>query len=95
MNYHNLWNVLIGDMSLVGPRPIVRAEVEKYGEYINDFYLVPPGITGVWQVSGRSDTTYEERVLNGLLVCTQWSIWMDIVYLVKTVLAVLKGKGAY
>ncbi|MBS5711111.1 MAG: exopolysaccharide biosynthesis polyprenyl glycosylphosphotransferase, partial [Veillonella sp.] len=58
-----LWNVLVGDMSLVGPRPIVRDEIVKYGEYINDFYLVPPGITGVWQVSGRSDTTYEERVL--------------------------------
>lgn len=90
-----LWNVLIGDMSLVGPRPIVRAEVEKYGEYINDFYLVPPGITGVWQVSGRSDTTYEERVLMDSWYVHNWSIWIDIVYLVKTVLAVLKGKGAY
>ena len=90
-----LWNVLIGDMSLVGPRPIVRAEVEKYGEYINDFYLVPPGITGVWQVSGRSDTTYEERVLMDSWYVHNWSIWMDIVYLVKTVLVVLKGKGAY
>ena len=90
-----LWNVLIGDMSLVGPRPIVRAEVEKYGEYINDFYLVPPGITGVWQVSGRSDTTYEERVLMDSWCVHNWSVWIDIVYLVKTVLAVLKGKGAY
>ncbi|WP_296003262.1 undecaprenyl-phosphate galactose phosphotransferase WbaP [uncultured Veillonella sp.] len=90
-----LWNVLIGDMSLVGPRPIVRAEVEKYGEYINDFYLVPPGITGVWQVSGRSDTTYEERVLMDSWYVHNWSVWIDIVYLVKTVLAVLKGKGAY
>ena len=90
-----LWNVLIGDMSLVGPRPIVRAEVEKYGEYINDFYLVPPGITGVWQVSGRSDTTYEERVLMDSWYVHNWSIWIDIVYLVKTVLAVFKGKGAY
>lgn len=90
-----LWNVLIGDMSLVGPRPIVRAEVEKYGEYINDFYLVPPGITGVWQVSGRSDTTYEERVLMDSWYVHNWSVWIDIVYLVKTVLAVLKAKGAY
>ena len=90
-----LWNVLIGDMSLVGPRPIVRAEVEKYGEYINDFYLVPPGITGVWQVSGRNDTTYEERVLMDSWYVHNWSVWIDIVYLVKTVLAVLKGKGAY
>ena len=90
-----LWNVLIGDMSLVGPRPIVRAEVEKYGDYINDFYLVPPGITGVWQVSGRSDTTYEERVLMDSWYVHNWSVWIDIVYLVKTVLAVVKGKGAY
>lgn len=90
-----LWNVLIGDMSLVGPRPIVRAEVEKYGEYINDFYLVPPGITGVWQVSGRSDTTYEERVLMDSWYVHNWSIWIDIVYLVKTVFAVIKSKGAY
>ena len=90
-----LWNVLIGDMSLVGPRPIVRAEVEKYGEYINDFYLVPPGITGVWQASGRSDTTYEERVLMDSWYVHNWSIWIDIVYLVKTVFAVIKSKGAY
>ena len=90
-----LWNVLIGDMSLVGPRPIVRAEVEKYGEYINDFYLVPPGITGVWQVSGRSDTTYEERVLMDSWYVHNWSVWIDIVYLVKTFFAVIKSKGAY
>lgn len=90
-----LWNVLMGDMSLVGPRPIVRAEVEKYGDYINDFYLVPPGITGVWQVSGRSDTTYEERVLMDSWYVHNWSVWIDIVYLVKTVLIVIKGRGAY
>ncbi len=90
-----LWNVLMGDMSLVGPRPIVQAEVEKYGDYINDFYLVPPGITGVWQVSGRSDTTYEERVLMDSWYVHNWSVWIDIVYLIKTVLAVVKGKGAY
>lgn len=90
-----LWNVLIGDMSLVGPRPIVRAEIPKYGEYINDFYLVPPGITGVWQVSGRSDTTYEERVLIDSWYVHNWSVWIDIVYLLKTVLVAVKSKGAY
>lgn len=90
-----LWNVLMGDMSLVGPRPIVRDEIVKYGDYINDFYLVPPGITGVWQVSGRSDTTYEERVLMDSWYVHNWSVWIDIVYLIKTVLAVVKGKGAY
>ena len=90
-----LWNVLIGNMSLVGPRPIVRDEIVKYGDYINDFYLVPPGITGVWQVSGRSDTTYEERVLMDSWYVHNWSVWIDIVYLLKTVLAVGKSKGAY
>ena len=90
-----LWNVLVGEMSLVGPRPIVQAEIEKYGEYINDFYLVPPGITGVWQVSGRSDTTYEERVHMDSWYVHNWSVWIDIVYLVKTVAVVIKSKGAY
>ena len=90
-----LWNVLVGDMSLVGPRPIVRDEIVKYGDYINDFYLVPPGITGVWQVSGRSDATYEERVLMDSWYVHNWSVWIDIVYLLKTVLAVVKLKGAY
>ena len=67
-------NVLTGDMSLVGPRPFVQAEVEKYGDYISDFYLVPSGITDVWQVSGRSDTTYEERVLMGSWYVHNWSV---------------------
>lgn len=90
-----LINVLKGEMSLVGPRPIVQAEVEKYGEYIQDFYLVPPGITGVWQVSGRSDTTYEERVQMDSWYVHNWSVWIDIVYLIRTVTVVLERKGAY
>lgn len=90
-----LINVLKGEMSLVGPRPIVQAEVEKYGEYIQDFYLVPPGITGVWQVSGRSDTTYEERVQMDSWYVHNWSVWIDIVYLIRTVTVVLQRKGAY
>ena len=57
--------------------------------------LVPPGITGVWQVSGRSDTTYEERVLMDSWYVHNWSVWIDIVYLLKTVLVVCKAKGAY
>ena len=57
-----LWNVLTGSMSLVGPRPIVAAEVERYGEFFADYCLVKPGLTGLWQVSGRSKTTYDERV---------------------------------
>lgn len=69
-----LWNVLTGDMRLVGPRPIVQVEVEKFGDYISDFYLVPPGITGAWEVSGRSDTTYEERVLMDSWYLHNWSV---------------------
>lgn len=90
-----LVNVLKGEMSLVGPRPIINEEVSKYGSYIQDFYLVSPGITGVWQVSGRSDTTYEERVHMDSWYVHNWSIWIDIVYLIKTIKIVIKAKGAY
>ena len=90
-----LWNVIRGDMSLVGPRPIVKAEIEKYGENIREYYMVLPGITGMWQVSGRSDTTYGERVEMDTWYVRNWSVWIDIMYLFKTVKAVLTGKGAY
>jgi undecaprenyl-phosphate galactose phosphotransferase len=90
-----LWNVIMGDMSLVGPRPIVQAEVPKYGPYIREYYMVPPGITGMWQVSGRSDTTYEERVAMDTWYVRNWSVWIDLVFLFKTIKAVACGKGAY
>ncbi len=90
-----LWNVLTGDMSLVGPRPIVHAEVPRYGEHIKEYYEVRPGITGMWQVSGRSDTTYEERVMMDTWYVRNWSVWIDLVYLFKTIKAVAVGKGAY
>ena len=90
-----LWNVLLGDMSLVGPRPIVAKEVKFYGENIEEYYMVPPGITGMWQVNGRSDTTYEERVAMDTWYVRNWSVWIDLVYLFKTVKTVFTGKGAY
>ena len=90
-----LWNVLMGDMSLVGPRPIVTKEVKFYGENIEEYYMVPPGITGMWQVNGRSDTTYEERVGMDTWYVRNWSVWIDLVYLFKTVKTVFTGKGAY
>ena len=90
-----LWNVLMGDMSLVGPRPIVAKEVKFYGENIEEYYMVPPGITGLWQVNGRSDTTYEERVGMDTWYVRNWSVWIDLVYLFKTVKTVFTGKGAY
>ena len=90
-----LWNVLMGDMSLVGPRPIVMKEIDLYGDHIKEYYMVPPGITGMWQVNGRSDTTYEERVAMDTWYVRNWSVWIDLVYLFKTVKTVFTGKGAY
>lgn len=90
-----IWNVLMGDMSLVGPRPIVTKEIERYGDYIREYYMVPPGITGMWQVNGRSDTTYEERVAMDTWYVRNWTVWIDLVYLFKTVKTVFTGKGAY
>lgn len=90
-----LWNVIRGDMSLVGPRPIVTKEIERYGDYFREYSMVLPGITGMWQASGRSDTTYEERVAMDTWYVRNWSVWIDLMYLFKTVKAVAFGKGAY
>ena len=90
-----LLNVLKGQMSLVGPRPIVKAEIPRYGSYIADFYMVRPGITGMWQVNGRSDTTYDERVQMDSWYVRNWSVWLDLSLLWKTVSVVLNHKGAY
>ena len=90
-----LWNVIRGDMSLVGPRPIVEEEIPRYGENIREYYMVLPGITGMWQVSGRSDTTYAERVAMDTWYVQNWSVWIDLMYLFKTVKAVVTAKGAY
>ncbi len=91
-----IFNVLKGDMSLVGPRPVIREEIEKYyGDFAQYYYMVKPGITGLWQVSGRSDTDYDKRVRLDTWYVLNWSLWLDLVILIKTVEAVLKGKGAY
>lgn len=90
-----LLNVLKGEMSLVGPRPIVQKEVPRYEEFIKEYYKVLPGITGMWQVSGRSDIDYPERVRMDSWYVHNWSIWLDIVLLWRTVSVVLKHKGAY
>ncbi len=90
-----IFNVLKGEMSLVGPRPIIEAELERYGDYVGDYLMVKPGITGMWQVSGRSDTSYEERVMLDSWYVRNWSIWIDVVMLFKTIAVVLKRKGAY
>ncbi len=90
-----LINVLKGEMSLVGPRPIVRDEVRKYECDIAHYYRVSPGITGLWQVSGRNDVTYDERVQMDSWYVRNWSLWHDIAILCKTVPALLKRSGAY
>lgn len=90
-----LLNVVTGDMSLVGPRPIVDAEIEKYGAAYELYTRVRPGITGLWQVSGRNNTTYEDRVwLDRHYVCN-WSVWFDLLILARTIPEVLHCSGAY
>lgn len=90
-----LFNVLRGEMSLVGPRPIVEKEVEKYGAFADALFSVTPGMTGLWQVSGRSDVGYEERVKLDLLYIEQWTLWEDLRILLLTPGAVVGGRGSY
>jgi len=91
-----IFNVLRGEMNFVGPRPVVAEELELY--YKNNteyYYMVKPGITGLWQVSGRSDTDYNFRVETDKWYVLNWSLWLDIVILIKTIKVVLKRDGAY
>lgn len=89
-----LWNVLKGDMSLVGPRPIVASELPRYVQYQAYYLQAKPGITGLWQVSGRSDTDYPTRVALDVWYVKNWSLWYDFVILMKTVKVVLNRQGA-
>jgi len=89
-----LWNVLRGEMSLVGPRPIVQGEVARYGTAFAACFSVPPGLTGLWQVSGRSDTTYAERVALDLDYASRWSLRRDFAILLRTLPAVLRQRGS-
>jgi undecaprenyl-phosphate galactose phosphotransferase len=88
-------NVLKGEMSLVGPRPIIAEEIHYYGKYIDDYYMVRPGITGMWQTSGRSDTGYEQRVQIDTWYVRNWDFWFDVVLLWRTMKVVIQRKGAY
>jgi undecaprenyl-phosphate galactose phosphotransferase len=90
-----LWNVLCGEMSLVGPRPIVRAELLRYGRNASRYLAVKPGLTGLWQIKGRSDTTYRRRVAMDKFYIQNQSILLDIYILAATPAAVLKRNGAY
>ena len=90
-----LWNVLKGEMSLVGPRPIIEAEVDRYGDQIDYYLEAPPGMTGLWQISGRNDTGYEERVALDSWYARNWSLWYDLVIMLKTIRVVINRDGAY
>ncbi|GGB76770.1 undecaprenyl-phosphate galactose phosphotransferase WbaP [Deinococcus soli (ex Cha et al. 2016)] len=90
-----LANVLLGTMSLVGPRPIVQGEVLKYGDIYAVYKQVRPGMTGYWQANGRSDTSYDERVGMDNFYVTNWTPWLDMVVLIQTFKVVFAGKGAY
>jgi Undecaprenyl-phosphate galactose phosphotransferase WbaP len=93
--FPQLINILRGEMSLVGPRPVVEDEIEKYGENFRRIFSVKPGLTGLWQVSGRSDTDYAERVSYDTYYIQSWSVWLDLWILYRTPEAIFKGKGAY
>jgi len=88
-------NVFLGQMSLVGPRMISPPEMAKYGKWGINLLTVKPGITGLWQISGRSDVSYEERIKLDMYYIRNWSLWLDIYILIFTIPAVLKQKGAY
>lgn len=90
-----LFNVVRGEMSLVGPRPIVQAEVARYRRFFSDYATVKPGITGLWQVSGRNDTTYRRRVAMDVSYARQKSLLFDLKIVAMTIPAVLAAKGSY
>ena len=90
-----LWSVIRGDMSLVGPRPIVTKELEYYGKNKADYLAAKPGCTGLWQVSGRNDTSYAYRVYLDTWYVAHWSVWTDIVIIIQTVGIMITRKGAY
>jgi undecaprenyl-phosphate galactose phosphotransferase len=90
-----LLNVLRGEMSLVGPRPVVRAELSKYRDDLGYYLMVRPGMTGLWQVSGRNDLDYDTRVYLDSWYVKNWSLWQDQIILFKTVDVVLRRVGAF
>lgn len=90
-----LWNVIKGEMSLVGPRPVIQAELERYGDDVTYYLEACPGVTGLWQVSGRNDVDYETRIYLDAWYVKNWSLWTDISILFKTIKVVFFREGAY
>jgi len=93
--FPQLFNVLRGEMSLVGPRPIVEAEIDRYGAKFAAYCACRPGITGLWQVRGRSDVSYESRVEFDSQYARTWSLWLDLQILLSTVVVIVRRHGAY
>ncbi len=93
--FPQIWNILRGEMSMVGPRPIVQAEIPLYGKEFSIYQKVLPGLTGMWQISGRNDIAYRDRVNLDVYYVQNWSVWLDIHILIHTVLTVIEGRGAY
>ena len=93
--FPQFFNVLTGEMSFIGPRPVTTPELAKYGDKAKLILSVQPGLSGMWQISGRSDTGYEERITLDSYYIQNWSVWLDIWIIIKTIYIVIKGKGAY
>lgn len=90
-----LFNILLGEMSFVGPRPVTEPEREKYGDTFKYIFSVTPGLSGMWQISGRSSTGYDDRIFLDTFYIQNWSIWLDIWIILQTFIVVVTGKGAY
>jgi lipopolysaccharide/colanic/teichoic acid biosynthesis glycosyltransferase len=90
-----LWNVLIGEMSMVGPRPIMLNQRDLYGENYQYYIRVVPGISGLWQISGRNHTTFADRTKFDMEYVSNWSIWEDIHIIIRTAWILLRRDGAY
>ena len=90
-----LWNIVRGQMSFVGPRPIVAEEISRYGAGFALYAKVTPGLSGMWQVSGRNNLSYEQRVKLDLYYVRNWSVWLDLHILFRTIRVVVLGDGAY
>ena len=95
MRSPNLFNVLKGEMSVVGPRPFFAKQRDIYGSFVNLYYRVRPGITGMWQVLGRNRLTFQERVRFDEYYIRNWSIWLDVYIMIRTIWVIITQDGAY